>query len=91
MSLTEWFNRKTGRRFWYQVNVKYRQKNSDAFVTQRREIGLSANHIILNDRVIKKTVAPTLIARMKKEFPDYLNNGTMFIEEKSYLGWFKKN
>jgi len=90
MSLVEWFNVKTGRRFWYSVKFKYRRKDGVWLTKRVMEIGLAEKNEILNHRNTKKFLVPAMILGMRKDCPHLLQNGYVTIERISYLGWFKK-
>lgn len=90
--IIEWFNMKTGFRFWYEIELSYLLKREAddgvlPFITRMRRVGLANKRTILNDRKVKK-VFGDWISKMPKE---HRRNGIFQVTVIAYLGWFRES
>ncbi len=91
MSLIKWVNIKTGRRFWYAVELRFYARTANGrcdatrLMTTFDGIGLAEKSEILNNRSIRKT-----FEGWAKKASEDIKNGQFKVVVLCYLGWFKK-
>lgn len=91
MSVMGWINRKTGRRFWYAVELEMWAKTPTGMADTNRgiiaysEVGVIEKRFILNYRKIKK-----VFGKWAETVSKEIKNGAFKIKISCYLGWFKR-
>ena len=76
-----------GLRYWYDVDFKYKSKNGKVIYDFNIPIGVLIQSDILNSRLIKQSIH---YKKWYNQIKKYVDNGTLIIDQISYLGCFKK-
>lgn len=83
----------TGRRYWYEVKVEYRDKELNAVWTRSFgfKIGIDCDRYDLSRRnVVKKVVEKNpYLEDLIKKLPAARRNGQLHLTDTRYLGWYK--
>jgi len=83
--MIRWLCLKTGRRFWYSIQVEYMVDNKSQFGFFC-SVGLYSKSSILSNRIIGKIVHNRIYNQATRK---YLKNGDLSINVNGYLGWIK--
>lgn len=91
IELNEPEENKEGALHWYQMRFIYRRKGSNVpSFEQNLQVGVSEQKEILNFRALKKNNKPLHQQDNGSSIRGCLNNGTLVVEIKCYIGYFSK-
>lgn len=87
MSLDTILCKLTGRRFRYNVTLRYyyRQPESPAHIERVSVISTTDRREVVNPRKLKRFLSPALLNDTPRELK---RNGSMVVSNLQYLGWF---
>jgi len=76
-----------GYRFWFSVNIEYRDKGGVVIFNYNNEIGVVNKSLVLNRREVRKSVGN--VSELKSVKKSLLRNGYITYYIRAYLGYLK--